>query len=255
MEASSYVFAVDVEIHKIGAVAATTVLLALATFVLAAVALAQLLRSRGDRRIANQALDVAAQQAQISERQAVAGERALQAQIRAILIEVPIDVDRQERFRFPDEKRSAARAVGELLVDSEVATSAGEDVKIAVPFLNAGPGIAQAEYAWIEIADRGYSAVDLTRPNIPPGEETRALFYFRVGELGHEEVKALIDERRDILVAIRYHDIAGRQVTTTRVSLRYVGKPELQWEIAYVEIGEPDTGEVPPPGGVGPPRV
>jgi hypothetical protein len=255
MEACSFALGVDVEIHKIGAVAASTIALAVATFLLAAVAFIQLLRSRGDRRIADQALEVANQQAQISERQAVAGERALQAQIRAILIEVPIDVDRQDRFRFSDEKRGASRAVGELLVDGEVPTSTGEAVKVAVPFLNAGPGIAQAESAWIELGGRGYSAVDLTRPNIPPGEETRALFYFRTEESGHEEVKALIDERRDILVAIRYHDIVGRQVTTTRVSLRYVGKPELQWEVVYVEIGEPDTGEVPPPGGVGPPRV
>jgi len=244
-------YAVKFNLHEVDATAAGTILLALITVVLAGIAVVQLIQSRKDRKVADDALAAATYQAQISERQAETAEKALQAQMRPLLIEVPIDRARVDRFRFGSDNTDSLKTVGELYVDSSRSTATGNEVRLAVPFLNAGNGVARIQCAWIEVEGQGYECGGFVRANVPVGLETRALFAFGEENPGYQPVKALIDTHADISVGIRYCDAAGRQITTTAFTLSHHGAQEPEWEVNVIDLRDPDADEHLPPGVTG----
>jgi hypothetical protein len=248
---------VEFDFHKIDAVAAGTILLALATFILALFTFFLLRSGTKDRKIAMDALEAGREQAKISERHTAAAEKTLESQIQPVLIEIPVDLSvlPRDQVYFPTSVEPTEIPYGGVYAAADVGPNENE-VRISVPLLNAGRGIAKVEGAWIELANPriGYSAVDLSRPNVPVGTHTRAQFFFREGEDGFRSVGDLIRGQSEFLVALRYSDVFGRQTTTTRLTARFRSRAHMNWEIDLVDVGDPDFGEVPPPGALARPQ-
>jgi hypothetical protein len=233
------------DLHKVDAVGLGTLLLAAATAFLAVLTYFLLRAGRDDRKIAQEALAAAQSQAEIAQ-------RSLDSEIRPILAEVPLNVGVEELIYYPDRAEPVHGVEGGVHVwidDSELLCS--------VPFRNVGRGLAKVETAYIEGAGRAtaYRAADITRPNIAVGERTRAVFRFRRGEAGYAEVGHRVRTPDDWVAAIRYTDVGDRQVTATKLQVRFRSRAHTNWEVEYVEITDPDTGEAPPPGAMGPPLV
>ena len=234
---------------------------ALATFILAAITLAVLFSARGDRKVAVEALEAAQTQAQISQEQADAAaqhaeiaEKTLAAQIQPVLVEVPLDLSIKHSVFFPTVPEPLDLPDGGIYAAADVPGVDGAEVRIAAPFLNAGRGIASVSAAWIEVPGvlQGFSAIDLLRPNVPIDRQTYALFLFRPEEAGFRDVGALIRTKSEFVVVIEYGDITKRQVTKTKLLVRYRSTAHTNWEVVNVEVSDPDTGEIPPAGAIRP---
>jgi hypothetical protein len=247
-----HIFGVEFALEKFDSVAAGTFLLAVATFFLALVTYRLLRAAKDERETALDALAAAEEQARIAQRQADVAERTLSVQMQPVLVEMPVSSSGSlELVSFPGTGQTVPLPVGGVYAGADVPGRAGPEVRLAVPFLNAGRGIAAISYGWIEIyGPRGFRAIDFARPNVPVGSETYAFFLFRQGELGFDEVGDLIRRGSEILVAVQYSDISRRQTRTTRFWIRFQADARTGWVIYQVEVGDPDTGVPPPPGAV-----
>lgn len=241
-----HIFGVEFDLETIDAVAAGTFLLAMATFVLALFTYRLLRAAEDDRTIALAALSAAERHAEVAQRQAEVAERTLAVQIQPALVEVPVDLVAPREHVSLSGVQTIELPVGGVYADF---VSGGSEIFCAVPFLNAGRGTAAIWHGWVEIAGpRGFPASDFARPNVPPGSRTHAYFRFRRGEPGFEEVAQLISRRDRLLVAIQYSDLSRRQTRITRFLIGYAADAPNQWTVLQVAVGDPDTGEIPPPG-------
>jgi hypothetical protein len=239
------ILGVKFDLDHIDAVGLGTLLLAIATACLAATTLKIAKSAEEERELANSALASA-------QRQSETAEKTLATQIRPLLIEVPPDPSLRDRAYFPGDPKPIRTRVGYVLVQRST-----QKIRISVPYRNAGPGVASIQAAYLEQANPrvGFSASDLSKPNVPAGEDVRVSFVFRQDEAHFQTIAAKIDSTDDLLAVVLYQDVSGRQAATTKLAIRYRGSAPTKWEVAFVEVGDPDMGEIPPPGAVAPPPV
>jgi hypothetical protein len=197
-------------------VAAGTILLAVATFVLAR-------QARSEAEEVTKQASISAKQVSISATQVGISQAALEAQVRPMLIDVPPGSDEQELVRYgPDCQRNVPRD------DVHVAETENGLFLCSVPLRNAGGGLAIIKLApWLTHPSyAGDLSGRLTTQLVPPGETTRALFA--------PPARLATPEDESLIVQLFYSDASGENTYWTKL---IVMQRDRRWLVAQVQLG------------------
>lgn len=243
-------------------VAIATFLLALATWRLARSTRSLADETKQEVSIANRQVDemakqvvatqkhvrIANEQVTASQAQTAAAQAALRAQIRPVLIEVPIvpgEREVLEQVVWPNAPSTGA-------YPGAVLAHLHENVAlVSVPVRNAGTGLAMIRGAHIRtgLAATETVPVVIDPANLPPGAQGRVNFRAEPGPTCDALSQAF--NGGNFSVVVTYADLAGEQLTTSRLDVyRRSRPPYSDWDVRQVHFEAP--GSDTPYAGSGP---
>jgi hypothetical protein len=227
-------------------VAIGTLLLAIATVLLAA-STRRLARETKDEvshaarhveatqeqaRIANDALQVANEQTGIAQ-------RTLGAQIRPVLIDMPLEPSIQEAILYAGIKDQIAGHRGSV----HAGTTSNGPV-ISLPVRNAGAGLAIIRGVGLRVGEPIPSPpVTIMPANLPVGEDGRINFAIPLDHPAAEPVQRVLRASGSFSIEIAYTDLAGQQLVVSRFDLYYHPQANWNWQVRQVHHHEPGMDE------------
>ena len=174
-------------------------------------------------------------QVEVSQTQAEIAQRTLQAQIRPVLVDVPLVLDISEPAIFPDRDAiTVSRGVVHVHIGSEEAL-------LSVPVRNAGAGLAMIRGAEVRTAlPSPPVALAIDRPNLPPGESARMGFRAGVLDLAYGPIVEAM-RAGNFSVVVAYADLAGQQLTHSRFDIFARPMAHTGWEVRQVHLEQPGS--------------
>ena len=179
------------------------------------------------------AVMIAAAAAYYAARSASAAERAVEAQSRPLLIDVPygIGYDLPRPIRLPNGEPRDVSVSGQILTSPE-------EGWISIPLRNVGAGVAVIFSVRARVAGRSawrasiaMQAVDPR--NLGPGEETRIGVQLGSDQAAKESLRHALERGGPVEVEITYFDFAWRQRQLVIASVGHQGDPPI-WRVAWV---------------------
>jgi hypothetical protein len=189
--------------------------------------------SHEQARIAQDALAAAHEQTRISQ-------LTLNAQIRPVLIDAPLDLAIEEPLIYPG--RDGEPITGHR---GGVHVSASEtEVVVSLPLRNAGVGLAMIRGVNVRIATEiGQPAAMILPSNVAPGEYARVNFRATPGDAAFAPLGEVIQRQQNFSVEVGYSDLAGQQYTVSRFDVYRRPRAHYGWEVRQVHLQEPDADE------------
>jgi hypothetical protein len=180
---------------------------------------------------AQEALAAAHEQTRISQ-------LTLNAQIRPVLIDVPLDLAAQGPIFYEgrDEPVTAQRGAVHVEI-SEAGAS------ISVPMRNAGAGLAMIRGVGLRTGEPIPSPPVTVRPaNVPPGEDSRVSFAVAADHPALATIQGTIVPLpgNSFSVEVAYSDLAGEQMTVTRFDVYFRSG---SWEVQQIHLQEPGADQ------------
>lgn len=202
-------------------------------------ALEQVKVSQRQAETAQDALDAAHEQTRISQ-------LTLNAQIRPVLIDVPLDLAVEESLFYPGREEPIAGHRGGVHV-----FSGDQEVMVSVPLRNAGAGLAMIRGIGMRLTVATPSAPVIIQPaNVPAGEHGRVSFRATPGDAAFAPLSQAIAGQASFSIEVGYSDLAGQQYTISRFGVHFRSRAHTNWEVRQVhlqELGaeEPFAGSAP----------
>lgn len=222
------------DLRTVDAVGLGTLLLAIATAVLAWKTRTLAREAEEDRKVALRQVDTAQEALSESREQTKIARQTLGAQIRPVLIDVPLDLSYAGPITYEDFEPIVERP-GFVQVDLSDRHAA-----ISVPMRNAGTGLAMIRAVALHIGEPIPSLPVTIRPaNVPPREDARVSFLV---EVDHPALKAMRRIRQDksFSLEVSYSDLAGEQMTVTRFDIYFRSG---NWEVRQIHFQEPGADQ------------
>jgi hypothetical protein len=148
-------------------------------------------------------------------------QKALDAQIQPILLDVPFDLSIEDKPKFPTHPIAAVHRGG-----VHVAATPEGQAQCSLPVVNLGRGPARITGIVVQLPTRDGPTITgephfrkIERPNLPPDEMTRINFAFQGGDTGWSEWYLAVDPANRVgrfSVDVDYTNYAGGEPTTTR---------------------------------------
>lgn len=229
------------------ALAGATLTLALATRSLAKETAEEVEHSAHQVEEARRQVEVAQAQAEHARRQVDLAQQqtriaqlTLSAQIRPVLIDVPLDLARAEPIFYPDREEPIGGNPGAVHV-----VAADRTFRISVPVRNAGAGLAMIRGISLSVRDAVPPPQTMIRPaNVAPNERSRVSFFGSADEDPRLEPVLEAIASGQLSVEIGYADLSGQQYTISVFNVVFRSQAHWNWEIRQVHLKEPD-GEAP----------
>ncbi len=190
--------------------------------------------SQEQARIAQGALEAAHEQTYLAQ-------LTLSAQIRPVLIDVPVGLGEPSDSVFFAGTRDPIS-----VPRGGVHVFANEDgVRISVPLRNAGAGLAMVRGISLEVGEPITPPATAIQPaNIAPGERGRVSLV-----AGHDYPR--LDAIRAVLqpaygtfsVVVSYTDLAGQHLALSRFDVSYRSEAHTNWEVRQVHLSRPGSDE------------
>jgi hypothetical protein len=223
-----------IDLHMVDAVGLGTLLLATATSVLAWKTRALAKEAKEDRKVALRQVATAQEALSESREQTKVARQTLGAQIRPVLIDVPLDLAAQGPIFHEGRDEPVAAQRGTVHVEiSEAGAS------ISVPMRNAGAGLAMIRGVGLRTGEPMPSPPVTIRPaNVPPGEDSRVSFAVPADHPALATIQQTIVPLPDnnFSVEVAYSDLAGEQMTVTRFDVYFRSG---SWVVRQIHFSEP----------------
>jgi hypothetical protein len=195
-------------------------------------ALEQVRVTQAQAKTAQRALDAARDQTRISQ-------LTLDAQIRPVLIDVPLDLATEEQLFYPNREAPVRGNRGGVH-----ALASDEEVMISMPFRNAGAGLAMVRGIGMRLTVATPTAPVMIQPaNVPAGEYGRVSFRATPGEAAFAPLGQAIRARSNLSIEVAYSDLAGQQYTVTRFDVYFRARAHTNWEVRQLHLHEPGSDE------------
>jgi hypothetical protein len=164
-------------------------------------------------------------------------QQTLNAQIRPVLIDVPLDLAVEEPMFYPGRDDAVTGHRGAVHVGVS-----DDEVLISHPVRNAGVGLAMIRGISLEIGTAiGSPPVSIVPANVAPGEHARVSFRMTPGDAAFAPVREVLVRNQSVSVIVAYSDLAGQQMTLSRFDLYYRDRAHWNWEVRQVHLQEPGT--------------
>jgi hypothetical protein len=191
-------------------------------------ALEQVEVSQRQAKTAHDALDAAREQTRISQ-------LTLNAQIRPVLIDMPLDLGVEERLVYPGRDEPIAGPGGGVHV-----FAGPEEAVVSIPFRNAGAGLAMVRGVGMLLTVEAPAPPVMIQPaNVPAGERGRVSFRATPSEVSFALLSQVIQDRGSFSIEVGYSDLAGQQYTITRFDVYFRSHAHTNWEVRQVHLQEP----------------
>lgn len=162
----------------------------------------------------------------------------LNAQVRPVLIDVPLNLGGEEQVFYPGRSEPVTLPRGGVHV-----FSSPDLIMIGAPLRNAGSGLAMIRGARLNVGAATPPVEVYIRPaNVPPGERGRLSFAASRDNSSFDAIKEAI-ERGNLSVEVGYTDLVGQQYTVTRFDLYFRSSAHTNWEVRQVFFQEPGSDE------------
>lgn len=159
----------------------------------------------------------------------------LNAQIRPVLIDVPLNVSIEEAIVYPGRDHPVMGHRGAVQV-----SASDQELLVSVPLRNAGAGLAMIRGISLEIGTAiGAPPVMIKPTNVAPGELGRVSFRAVPGNAAYAPVREVIERQDGPSVVVAYTDLAGEQMTLSRFDLYFRPNDHWDWEVRQVHFQEP----------------
>jgi hypothetical protein len=159
----------------------------------------------------------------------------LKAQIRPVLIDVPLDLAIEEPIFYPGRDEAVTGHRGAVHVGGS-----DDELLVSVPVRNAGVGLAMIRGISLEIGTAiGPPAVMIVPANVAPRERARVSFRATPGDAAFAPVREVIQRNQTMSVVVSYTDLAGQQMTLSRFDLYFRSRAHWNWEVRQVHFQEP----------------
>lgn len=219
-----------------GALAWTTSEDVRATWVLAEVAREEVQHAGSQVTEMKRQVEASQNQVTVSQEQVAVAQHTLQAQIRPVLVDVPLELSIFEPAIFPDRD---AIAVSRGAVHVHIGS---DEVLVSVPVRNAGAGLAMIRGAEMRTATaHPPAALAIDRPNLPPGEYARVGFRAAVLDPAYGPIVEAM-RAGNFSVVVAYADLAGQQLTHSRFDIYARPMAHTGWEVRQVHLEQPGSG-------------
>jgi hypothetical protein len=187
--------------------------------------------SQEQARIAKESLTVAQDQTRIAE-------LTLGAQIRPVLVDVPLELGVDEPIFYPDRDEPIRGNPGAVHV------SVGpEGTMVSVPLRNAGAGLAMIRGVGLRVGEAIPSPPVTIRPaNVAPGERARVSFATSPDDPATNAISGAI-AAGSLSVEVGYSDLAGGQYTVSRLDVHFRSRAHWNWEVRQVHLQELGANE------------
>ncbi len=198
-------------------------------------------------------VDAALEQVEVGQAQAKTGQEALEAareqtrisqqtldaQIRPVLIDVPLDLTIEEQLFYPGRNAPAAAHRGGV-----EAFASNEEVTMSLPLRNAGAGLAMIRGIGIRLTVATPTAPVMIQPaNVPTGEYGRVNFRATPGEAAFRPLSQAIQSQSNFSIEVGYSDLAGQQYSISRFDIYFRSRAHTNWEVRQVRLQEPGSDE------------
>jgi hypothetical protein len=210
-------------------VAIGTLLLAMATFVLAVY----------NRKVVNesrQEIEVSRQGIELARQQNLTAKTALDAQTAPVLSSVPQGIDREAVWRRAGSGEPASfRDAAEVIVSS--ASSPDEPVvTLSIPFRNVGNGVAFITSVGVMIGGEVFDAQSRS-PIVAPGEISRAWLQAGRSHSAFEHALSLALEGQDFAALIGYADAGGNPRGAISLDVHRIRPTGDGWRVRQLHLG------------------
>jgi hypothetical protein len=190
--------------------------------------------SQQQARIAQGALNAAHEQTHLAQ-------LTLSAQIRPVLIDVPLDLGEPNDSVFYAGSRepiSVPRGGVHVFADEE-------SVRISVPVRNAGAGLAMIRGIALEVGEPIPPPATTIQPaNVPRGERGRVSFVAAHDHPRLDAIRAaLAPARGTFSVVVSYSDLAGQHLALSRFDVSFRSEAHMNWEVRQVHLSAPGSDE------------
>jgi hypothetical protein len=188
---------------------------------------------------ATQAQAQAAQDALAAARdQTRISQLTLSAQIRPVLIDVPLNLAIEEQLFYPG--RDGEPVVG--IHGGVHLHGADTEVLVSLPLRNAGAGLALITGTAIKIGtELGPPPVMVIPSIIAAGEYGRVNFRTKPGDAAHAPLRDFLREHQQLSIEVGYTDLAGQQLTVSRFDVHFRSRAHTNWEVRQVHFQAPGT--------------
>jgi hypothetical protein len=195
-------------------------------------ALEQVEVGQAQARTAQEALGAAREQTRISQ-------LTLDAQIRPVLIDVPLDLAIEEQLFYPGRHEPVGGHRGGVH-----AFASDEEVMISVPLRNAGAGLAMIRGTGVRLSVATPTAPVMIQPaNIPSGEYGRVSFRATPGEAAFAPLSQAVQAQSSFSIEVGYSDLAGQQCTVSRFDVHFRSRAHTNWEVRQIHLRDLDSDE------------
>jgi hypothetical protein len=182
--------------------------------------------------VAHDALAAAREQTRISQ-------LTLDAQVRPVLIDVPLDLATEEQMVYPGRDEPVIGHRGAVQV-----SASDTEVLISLPWRNAGAGLAMIRGLAVRVGtELGPPPVMILPANLPPKEYGRASFRAAPGDAAFAPLREVIQQQQSLSVEVGYSDLAGQQYTLSRFDLYFRSRAHWNWEVRQVHFQDPGADE------------
>lgn len=183
-------------------------------------------------RISQGALEAAQEQTRLAQ-------LTLSAQIRPVLIDVPLDLGEPSDSVFYAGSRDPMS-----VPRGGVHVFANENgVRISVPLRNAGAGLAMIRGISLEVAEPIPPPATTIQPaNVPPGECGRVSFVAGHDHPRFDAIRAVLEPAYGTFsVVVSYTDLAGQHLALSRFDVSYRSEAHMNWQVRQVHLSEPGS--------------
>jgi hypothetical protein len=188
--------------------------------------------SQEQARTAQEALRAAHEQTRLAQ-------LSLSAQIRPVLVDVPLDLTQEEYVRYADRPEPVTGHRGEVHV-----ADASDGVTISVPFRNAGAGMAIVRGVSLDVGEAMPTPpVTLVPANVAAGQHGRISFLAGPDHAGLDGIRAALTPEGGFSVELGYSDLTGENYTIARFDVFYRSEAEPNWGVRQVHWRKPPDDE------------
>jgi hypothetical protein len=188
----------------------------------------QVAASQEQAGIAQEALAASLEQTRISQ-------LTLNAQVKPVLVDVPVESDVAERIRYPQRGPITGRS-GAAYVSAD-----DDEVLISVAFRNAGVGLAMIRGVGLRFrAEISSPSVMISPTNVAAGERGRVSFRAIPGSAAFVPLVSAIKRAEDFSLEVGYTDLTGQQYALTRFDI-YFDAMAGAWFVRQVHFQEPGS--------------
>jgi hypothetical protein len=203
------------------------------------------------RSVATRTKDVAGETQELAgetRKLAVATEASVSAQIRPVLIDLPLDLGEPNDSVFYAGSRDPIS-----VPRGGVHVFANEDgIRISIPLRNAGAGLAMIRAIALEVGEPIPQPATTIQPaNVPRGERGRVSFVAAHDHPRLDAIRAALEPAYGTFsVAVSYSDLAGQHVALSRFDVSFRSEAHMKWEVRQVHLStagsdEPFAGSAP----------
>lgn len=187
-----------------------------------------------------QQVELSRRQAEASNELASAAQLTLRAQIRPVLVDVPLDLSAppSESASYPGRDDPVMLHPGAVHVND-----GADEMMISFPLRNAGVGLAMIRGIDIWFPTPGpQPAFTINPANLAPGDRGRVSIRAVRGEPAFDQIATVI-KADNFSIRVAFGDIVGQEIFRTRFDVYRQNGAMYGWIIRQVHFEDPDTRE------------